>query len=102
MGGKLAEPESPGEMAGLRAMAWDVKQGSTWFGLRLIKGQWEFVYPGAKVKTFDWARGEPNNARGNEFCATLSENPGHNYRWNDDLCQRKHGYVCQLKKKFVS
>jgi len=41
----------------------------------------------------NWYPGEPNNARRSEHCVQLWYD--HGYKWNDNVCSRKLGFICK-------
>jgi len=42
----------------------------------------------------NWYPGEPNNAIRSEDCVQLWLSYG-NYKWNDNVCSRKVGFICK-------
>ncbi|KAH3768650.1 hypothetical protein DPMN_169870 [Dreissena polymorpha] len=57
------------------------------------EGTWIWGTTGEHFEISDWQAGEPNHEAGEEDCLTLFRN--YDYHWNDDLCDRLLGYVCE-------
>ena len=57
-------------------------------------GRWEEWqwHDGSPWNYTNWAKGEPNNAKGNEHHLELWWAPP---LWNDERGQSRHGYICQ-------
>lgn len=49
---------------------------------------------GKVVDFVSWNKGEPNNARRNEFCIEILKNDK-KIVWNDQPCEDKRMYVCE-------
>lgn len=47
----------------------------------------------------NWAEGEPNNALDGEDCVAFT---AWNGKWNDDNCNSKFNYICEIYDQLVS
>lgn len=65
-----------------------------WIGLYFLQSNrtWAWV-DGSSGTYFDWANGEPNNAKKNEFCV-YSWNQ-RSQQWNDHDCGTTVPFICE-------
>jgi hypothetical protein len=100
LGGKLAKIESGVEHAAVAATLVGIFSGSgetdVWLGATDadIEGEWRWLDGARLFAPFsDWGNGEPNDVEGAEDCLELFTIDG---RWNDNVCDIQHGYICRL------
>ncbi|KAH3768649.1 lectin-like [Dreissena polymorpha] len=63
------------------------------------EGTWILGTTGEYFEVTDWQTGEPNQMAGEEDCLTFFRN--YDYRWNDEHCDRRYGYVCEKEMTSV-
>ena len=77
--------------------------GSLWLGGYREDDDEEWQWnDGSPWNYTNWAKGEPNNAKGNEHHLELWWAPP---LWNDEHGQSRHGYICQKggeRKNYIS
>lgn len=77
-------------------------QEVAWIGAHRVDGEWVWEsYEARKPMIItDWAKGEPNNSKGqNEDCVQVLGNTyagAVGYQWNDAMCdKREKGFICE-------
>ncbi|XP_063048519.1 macrophage mannose receptor 1-like, partial [Engraulis encrasicolus] len=70
-------------------------QTTLWIGLNQLNSEsgWQWV-DGNPFSYLRWGSGQPNPAPG-WSCASLIT--AQNYEWQNKLCSRRHGYICQKR-----
>lgn len=78
------------------------KSGSIWIGAtdQIREKDWRSITTGKSVPYTNWSRGNPNNNRGIQHCATL--NWGGRGRWDDNYCFRRLTFICEVSGTFKS
>lgn len=64
------------------------------------QGEWTWMNSGRPMRPYtNWAPGEPNNAGGNEHCASAQPSRGDRtmFRWNDIPCDVRSYFVCEFE-----
>ncbi len=89
----LATIENQDENTKLQLLLTDQNVDSAYIGL--YRNTWKWSDQSSSVFRA-WKFSEPNNFKGNEFCAQLSVL---NAQWNDVSCSFKLRYVCSTGKK---
>ncbi|XP_059223210.1 lectin subunit alpha-like [Stomoxys calcitrans] len=71
-----------------------------WIGLHdnlntaeTLKRPFFSIVDGSQIKFSYWNNGEPNNALYSEHCTHIGM--ANNFKWNDDKCEKKFGYICE-------
>ncbi|KAL6481105.1 hypothetical protein MHYP_G00091850 [Metynnis hypsauchen] len=98
----LATINNMEEMKKLNSTLNDKARSFVWIGLnRGDTGKWlwsladeSFYREGDTYR--NWNSGEPNNARGNEYCVAMKRDTG---TWIDENCDQSYTFVCFDKKK---
>lgn len=90
-GGDLAVPMNSIENEALRKIAQQKRIGNPFIGLVRNKDKNFYTVKGLKPSYTHWARGEPNNA-GGENCVHLYSIAG---TWNDINCNNRFHFICQ-------
>ena len=44
-----------------------------------------------------WRPGQPDDYQGRENCGKMHVNGAQKAKWNDNDCNNKYGYICQIK-----
>ncbi|CAG9815365.1 unnamed protein product [Phaedon cochleariae] len=69
--------------------------GSYWTsGNRIADKQTWYWLNNEKITYFNWAPGEPNNRKENEYCIEISRSISDS-KWNDDPCEKNNFYICE-------
>lgn len=72
------------------------QQGLTWIGLSDAQKEGGWMWSdGCPVNFLYWARGQPDNAGGNENCGET--NWGTERKWNERGCSAVHPFVCATR-----
>ncbi|XP_049328992.1 macrophage mannose receptor 1-like [Astyanax mexicanus] len=78
-----------------------LKNKTVWIGLnRGNTGKWGWSLGGGRFESVgdsyrNWSSGEPNNAKGNEFCVAMYKQDG---TWLDAPCEDNNTFVCLYEK----
>ncbi|KAK7113644.1 C-type lectin-like isoform X2 [Littorina saxatilis] len=89
-GGNLATIANPSENHVLDKL---LPETEAWIGLRdhVNEGTFKWIKTSTTPLWTNWAPGEPNNARRNEYCVVIM--PGGN--WNDEPCSYIRKFICE-------
>ncbi|XP_060716241.1 macrophage mannose receptor 1-like isoform X2 [Tachysurus vachellii] len=97
----LATISNMGEMKKLNHTLMKENAKKAWIGLqRAVRGRWMWsledqTFYRDGVTYTNWNGGEPNNARGNEYCVTCNKD---NTLWKDNQCESLYPFVCYEEK----
>ncbi|XP_071087913.1 perlucin-like [Haliotis cracherodii] len=74
--------------------------GYVWLGALdyLVKGDWQRGFEGGKVGQKWWSAGSPSYTTKNgesQACLTMTRSLG--FKWNDDFCDVRHNFVCEIE-----
>jgi len=77
------------------------KPGIFWLGASDLETESEWIWTEGHVPmTYkNFAPGEPDNANNHEHC--LEFNFGDNFKWNDNSCENKYNFVCEISYVFT-
>ena len=69
-----------------------IKTSEVWLGGYDVTfdGSWRWIGSGRDIKQMAWARNQPNNYNGKQWCLELYEGT-----FNDETCSIKNSYACQ-------
>jgi hypothetical protein len=71
---------------------------TAWVGLVRTPNSSTYENLNGKIVDIPWAKGEPNNAKGNENCLMISK---HLNGYNDDPCDQAWNVICeQIEEEF--
>lgn len=70
---------------------------NAWIGLNDIAEEWTFNWiDGTPLNYTNWSSAQPDNAGGNEDCVHIYVNASQPFKWNDNVCDVRMGYLCEL------